>query len=230
MIGCTTISPSYQEVGLEAVKRFKRHTGLDVVILFTDDENSYDLKLEIPNKLSNQSVVFFDSDWWMIRDYNMAEFSGMKHFVAVKDYGVYDPMAFCKPDSETLSIDHELYFNSGFWIANFKEEIHRKAFAKARQMMQDKKNGVIKGIHDFGEQSILNAAIQKSGCPLKLIHLRWNYFHAVYRSGCISSIPWGIIGMHAAGIQRADKVRHLNEMCSIFQTTKDALASWTQST
>ena len=224
MIGVTLITPSYAEIGLEAVKRFKRHTGLDVVILWRDDgPDAFAAKLDIPLTIKDQTVVFFDSDWWMIRDCDFSEFQSRHEFFAVHDLGIHDPLAFCTPDSKTLNIDPDLYFNSGFWIANFRYQSHRSAFAKARQAFQDHKNGVIKGIYDFGEQSILNAGIQRAECDLVMLDSTYNFIHWFYKSGAQKSIPWGIISVHAAGIPKHEKFHHLQGLASAFTVQQSSI-------
>jgi lipopolysaccharide biosynthesis glycosyltransferase len=224
MIGATLITPAYAEIGLEAVKRFKRHTGIDVVILWRDDgPDAFAAKLDIPLTIRDQTVVFFDSDWWMIRDCDLSEFQNRHEFFAVPDLGIHDPSAFCSPDSKTLNIDQSFYFNSGFWIANFRYPSQGLAFAKARQLYQDHRNGVIKGIYDFGEQSVLNAGIQRAECDISFLESNYNFIHWFYKNGVQKMIPWGVFAIHAAGIPKHEKIAHLKSLESVLLVSKNSL-------
>jgi hypothetical protein len=223
MIGCTLITPSYAEIGLEAVKRFKQHTGLDVVILWREDgPDAFAAKLDIPLTIRDQKVVFFDSDLWFIHHTDLTKFDEFGSFYAVADPGVNDIKdesinvagAWARKDCETLGIEPSLYFNGGLWIADFRYAGTRLAFAIARQLYEDKKNCILK-IGDYGEQSMLNAGIQRAGVKINLMPMAYNYWHMAYKGGLVSSVPYRVIGLHAAGYSLNEKANHLRVMSEV---------------
>jgi hypothetical protein len=243
MIGCTLITPAYAEIGMEAVKRFKRHTGLDVVILWRDDgPDAFAAKLDIPLTIKNQTVVFFDSDLWFIRDVDISWMDRRDQFLAVLDPGVNDVAdpsinvigSWARSDCEVLGIEPTKYFNGGFWVANFQRHDHQQAFARARQLYQDKLNGVFNydkviskpkdvmtflktscRIGDYGEQSFLNAGVQREGIEILELPMQFNYWHMAYKGGLVASVPYGINAVHAAGYAIKDKMDHLRQMSDV---------------
>lgn len=243
MIGATLITPAYAEIGLEAVKRFKRHTGLDVVILWRDDgPDAFAAKLDIPLTIKDQTVVFFDSDLWFIHDVDLRWMDRRHQFYAVMDPGVNDVAdasikvagAWARSDCEVLGINPNKYFNGGLWVANFRHDSHRVAFAHARQLYQDKINGVFNydkdvskpgdiltftqtkcRIGDYGEQSFLNAGVQRAGIEIDPLLMSYNYWHMAYKGGLVDAVPYRVIGLHAAGYALQDKLQHLRQMSEV---------------
>lgn len=223
MIGCTLITPAYAEIGLESVKRFKRHTGLDVVILWRDDgPDVFAAKLDIPLTIKDHTVVFFDSDLWFIHDVDLRWMDCRDQFFAVMDPGINDVAdtsikvagAWARSDCEFLQINPNQYFNGGLWVANFRLPDHRYAFAHARQLYQDKINGVM-NIGDYGEQSFLNAGVQRSGIEIVPLPMAYNYWHMAYKGGLVAAVPYRVIGLHAAGYALQDKLAHLRQMSEV---------------
>lgn len=229
MTGCTIITPSYAEMGLEAVSRFKRCTGLDVVVLYRDTEPAFEAKLEIPLLLKDQTVVFFDSDLWFLHKTDFTQFANRHEFFAVKDPGVKDVAddsigvvgSWARKDCAILDIDPLMYFNGGLWIANFRNPSHKQAFAIARQLYEDKKNGKFATLGDYGEQTFLNAGIQRSQTYLSFLPDAYNYWHMAYKGGLYNSIPYRIIGLHAAGYKLPEKLEHLRTMADVMSVWLD---------
>jgi lipopolysaccharide biosynthesis glycosyltransferase len=166
MIGVTLSSPGFEELAEESRKRFMRHTGLQCVVVHTRTPQNYAAKLELP-RMFNQTVVWFDADLWFVRDVDLSEFDDQPEFFAVLDPGIHDLDHFPLHDSRTLNLDHLKYFNSGFFIWNSR---HHAAFEEARRVMAND----IRKLKDFGEQSALNAGVQRT-CKLKLLSSTLNY-------------------------------------------------------
>lgn len=166
MIGVTLSSPGFEELAEEARKRFMKHTGLQCVVVHTRTPQNYAAKLELPS-MFNQTVVWFDADLWFVRDVDLSEFDEREEFLAVLDPGIHDLDHFPLHDSRTLGLDHLRYFNSGFFIWNSR---HRAAFDEARRVMAVD----IRKLKDFGEQSALNAGVQRK-CKLTLLPSTLNY-------------------------------------------------------
>lgn len=166
MIGVTLASPGFAELAEEARKRFMRHTGLQCVVVHTKSEKNYAAKLELP-RMFNQTVVWFDADLWFIRDADLSQFDDREEFFGVRDPGIHDPDHFPFHDCQTLDLDLLKYFNTGFFIWNNR---HQEAFKTAQRVMKSHAGK----LRDFGEQSALNAGVQKH-CKLALLSNTYNY-------------------------------------------------------
>lgn len=166
MIGVTLSSPGFELLAEEARKRFMRHTGLQCVVVHTLTPQNYAAKLELPS-MFNQTVVWFDADLWFIRDVDLREFNEREEFFAVLDPGIHDLSHFPLHDSRLLGLDHLKYFNSGFFIWNSR---HRLIFDEARRVMATE----VHRLKDFGEQSALNAGVQRRG-KIELLPSTYNY-------------------------------------------------------
>lgn len=168
-----------------------RFTGLNCVVVHTKDEANYSAKLELPSMFS-QTVVYFDADLWFIRPVDLSHYNERTEFFAVRDPGIHDPAHFPFHDAKTLKMDLMRYFNSGFYIWNSR---HREAFQEARVIMKDFK-GKLK---DFGEQSALNAGIQRKGM-VRLISNTFNYIPFAELAGLQALEPRRApCTVHAAG-------------------------------
>lgn len=211
MIGVTiTSGDKFRELTQEAVRRFKKYTGIKTVIVFDTDitgKNVYLTKLRL-HTFFNQSFVFFDSDLWFVNPCNLSEFDGLDSFVAVKDVGRNCEKDFPIEDCYINGIDNELYFNSGFFIANSANQKHKDAFDYASQLTDRVIN------LDFGEQTYLNTAIQRSGIPIKFLGPEYNYpiicdqmNHK--KTGHIKIAD--PVAIHALGYKGLDKYKYLTE-------------------
>jgi len=231
VIGATILTKNYAEIGIAAVERFKKRTGLDVIVLWKD-KDAFEAKLDLPFLLAPQTVVYFDADHWMIRDCDLSQFNNSPYFWAVKDPGINDLPAtlinaggepavmsgsFPVPDATLLGFDPQQYFNGGLWIANFKREDHVSAFAIAKQLYEEKKNGLWKDYQDYGEQGFLNAGIHRAGVALDFLPQTYNFWLLSFKGGLVKSIPHGVIGLHAAGYGLPDKMPHLLQMEQVLE-------------
>ena len=168
MIGVTIANDAYMPLAIEAGRRFKKHTGLPYVIVSVHDKKPYLNKLRL-HTMFNQTVVFFDSDLWFVQDCDLFHLNEKKEFIAVKDIlETNDPdnCIFIK-DCKLHGINKSLYFNTGFYIWNNN---HKEIIEEAWRLSQTLK------INDFGEQSYLNIAVQRSGCDIKFLSNAFNRF------------------------------------------------------
>lgn len=205
-VGVTIISPSYSKVGKEAVRRFKEFTGLPVKIIRCRDEDGYYTKLCLDRKVGRRPIIYFDADWWALRPVNWASIN-FGVFSAVPDWGVFHPHAFPKEDCEMLGMRKDLYFNSGFWCADFSNPLHRKMFQEARKLWNRHQKKKMTG--DPGEQTILNLARHRTGTPIQILPTVVNYYRHSTSEGVYQDIPSEVIGLHAAGVPLKKKFRHL---------------------
>lgn len=205
-IGVCIISPSYAKLGAEAVRRFKKFTRLKVKIIRCKDEDGYFTKLCLDRLVGRKKVIYFDSDWWCLRplDTSRLQFGA---FCAAPDWGVFHPHAFPKEDCERLGMRKDLYFNSGFWCADFSNPQHRQMFSAARKLWKYHQKKKITG--DPGEQTILNLARHRTGTPIQMLPTVVNYYRHSTDQGVYQDIPAEVIGLHAAGVPLKKKLRHL---------------------
>lgn len=221
MIAATLCTPQYAKLCHDQVEHFRNQCDLPVFAIHLKEETfriSSGRKLELHRMFRGQKVLFFDADWRAIRklDLDLLEELSETHFVAVSDPGVNDPGSFPKNDSKQFGIDPALYFNSGFFVANFALESHVKAFSLAFELYRQSKNGMWGSIFDFGEQSYLNAGVQKSGASIHLLPPAWNWFHYAWVQGHIEHVPREIIGLHAAGTPFDLKKQTLDAQTELF--------------
>jgi hypothetical protein len=104
----------------------------------------------------------------------------------------------------------ELYFNSGLFLWDNRRKEHRKVFQKARglgyQLREDK---MPRGIHDWGDQSLLNAGVQYGGVALNLLPFTFNYMRHMVQGRSFLHTPAMVNAVHAAGFPLREKMRHL---------------------
>ena len=221
MIAVTIATPKYKQLCDEQVEHFRKHCDLPVVAIHLKEESFKDSagrKLELHRMFRGQKVLFFDSDWRAIRklDIELLEKLSETDFLAVADHDTRDSGSFPKPDSKTFGINEALYFNSGFWVANFALEKHVQAFELALKLYKESKNGGWASVIDHGEQGFLNAGIQKSGVPIHHLPATWNWYHFAWANGAIEHIPRNIIGVHAAAFPIHEKKIALDAQTQIF--------------
>lgn len=205
-IGVCIISHSYTKLGREAVRRFIKFTGLKVKIVRCTDQDGYFAKLCMDRHAGRQKVIYFDADHWLLRPLDASRIN-FGVFSAAPDWGVFHPHAFPKEDCERLGMRKDLYFNSGFFCADFSNPVHRKMFQEARCLWKRHQSKKMTG--DPGEQTILNLARHKVGAPIQMLPTVVNYYRFSTSQGVFQDIPSEVIGLHAAGVPLKKKMRHL---------------------
>ncbi|CAB4167654.1 Glycosyl transferase, family 8 [uncultured Caudovirales phage] len=217
MIAVTIATPDYANLANEQAFHFRKNSGLKTtVMLIGDGQDGYAAKLDLPNVFRSTRVVFFDADYRLLRPVSFDEFDDSEAIYGVHDGAAYDIHAFPNPDCKNLGIPKPKYINTGFFIINFNNWRHRKAFSIASQLLEDRKNGTLK-IDDVTEQSMLNAGIIRSGSKLIHMHPRWNFYPYSFHHGSIPEVPSNVIGVHAAGISGVqNKADHLNAYSLVF--------------
>jgi hypothetical protein len=202
MIGAILSSPCYADMANEAAKRFTQHTGLDVIILHTNNELNYERKLDLVNFAHNQTIVMFDADLWFIRDTDLSELDNLETIAGVVDPGRFDKSHFPIHDSKLLGMKNNVYINTGLVIFN---ERHIRAFYIAVEIMQQYRYR----LKDFGEQSALNYGFQNTS-GVTLINPSYNYMP--FAENEIEGYPklTKPATIHAAGYAPDKKIEALN--------------------
>lgn len=212
LLGVTIITPGYEAMGEEAVKRFQQHTGLPCSALRFNGDSGFAYKLALPDLAPPVPVVFFDADLWLLRTTDFPSQLAKGAVSAVRDPGTRDAGSFVSQDCSKLGLEPRQYFNSGLFIADFSCEHVRAAFRKAAEILKEKDTHQIA---DYGDQTALNMAVQRCGVPFHPMPAGFNFFmHAV--SHGYASVPDLVYGLHAAGVKKADKLAHLKSHAAVF--------------
>lgn len=213
LTGCTIITPGYEEVGEEAVRRFQKFTGLPVTVLRLGGRSGHAYKLALPRLAPAWApVVFFDADLWLLRETNFEPFIVPDGIAGVPDPGTADAESFVCHDVAALGLKADQYFNSGLFIADLSCERVRGAFDQAAALL-DQREAL--GVKDYGEQSCLNAAVQRAGLPFRAMPAGFNFFMHSVQHG-YGAFPPIVHGLHGAGIALADKCRRLTDQALVF--------------
>lgn len=213
MIGITICSPNYLKSGIamESIRRFMKHTGLACQPLFTHNERNYLAKLQLI-KSYNSTIVYFDSDLWFNKDVDLKQFNNKEEFFAVKDCENH-PLncsnwedTFSYQDCKNLNMDTDKYFNGGLMI--FNRKYHADVMDDALHHLRTNPNDFA----DFGEQSALNCAIQRSDVKLELLPVNYNCM--VGGSAELEDICKDPYAVHAAGVPFDRKIEVLTQHTS----------------
>ena len=215
MIAVTVVTPSYRHLEKEAVKRFKKNSGLPVHVIRCKDKDGFMKKLELDKECGRQRIVFFDVDFWLLRKVDFAKWDAFTIF-AVHDSAVFNPHAFPHTDCQNLGLEKLRYFNSGFMVVNLALQSHRKVFAEARKLRKRVVSGKLANPTDVTDQFYLNKAAQDVGAPLHLVPLKFNYYHKAAQWAQIPFIPRDVVGLHAAGEKIEDKLHALKIQSGVF--------------
>lgn len=214
----TIISPSYQSVGAEAVRRMKKFSGLNVRVIECSDEEGFETKLNLDMIMDRKKFLFFDSDYWLLRKLPLDSWDGSS-WLAVNDPGVFAPYAFPFSDCKREGMDRAKYWNSGFFCCDTRRPEHRAVFQEARALRKRVMSGTARKPDDFGDQYYLNMACQTLGTPMTLLPFVFNFYRHMISGGCFPFIPAEVIGLHAAGVPvrakrpgHEDKLTHLTYM------------------
>ena len=183
MIGVTIASEKFEKLAMHACKRFRRNTGINkTYTISTEYEKNYREKLGLWRLIQDgETVVFFDSDLWFIRNTNLSIFENRNEVIACHDPGCRSEFSnnhFPYRDAMTFGIDPDRYFNGGFMVFNHRH-ISALKFAEEIMLGMSKKKGrkYIDGmpLADFGEQSSINYAMVKFGIPVDIVSAQYNF-------------------------------------------------------
>jgi len=215
MIAVTVVTPSYRHLEKEAVRRIKKFTGLPVKVIRCKDADGFMKKLELDRECGKQRIMFFDVDYWLLREVNFDEWCP-NTWLAVHDSAVFNPWAFPHTDCEAFGLQKLQYFNSGFFVCNLSLKEHRKVFQVARSIQRKIKSGALKKPTDVTDQFALNKAVQDTRIAIHLVPLKFNFYLRASQWGQVPYIPRDIIGLHAAGFPLKEKQRALEIQSEVF--------------
>lgn len=215
-IGVCIISPSYEKVGREAIRRFQKYTGLEVKVHETEDgRDAFMAKLSLDKIAGRRPFCFFDSDWWLLDEPNLQ--FGHPVLMACHDSATLNPHAFPHTDCERFGMEKSEYVNTGFLVLDTRLDKHRQWFAEARRLEKaGQRKKAIKPV-DVTDQIWLNLAKKNIGLPWVRLPSNYNFYLYEAFWGQQSWIPRHIIGLHGAGIKSSKKFVRLKEQARVFE-------------
>lgn len=206
LIGVTIASEGFETMAIEAMKRFRKHTGIEKCLLVTNEgEGNYADKLGLYKLIQpDQTFIYFDADLWFIRDCKLDFMHDRLEFIGCHDPGCNKKYAinhFPYKDSQTFGIKIDEYVNGGLFAFNYR---HIKPFQFAEKIMSEMSvrggRRFIDGkrLHDFGEQTSINYAMSKFNIPIDIIPSTYNFmpFACIHVGADPILKP---IAIHAAG-------------------------------
>ena len=218
-LGVTLRTPGYEALAEEAVRRFKKASGCNTVLIIDAPGGAgWEAKLSLPELCPARPIVFFDADWWALRAFDVRDVMVVGSGIAgVHEPTVFDPEAHAAKDCETLVMSPMAVINTGFFACDLSDRITQRMFREAREMLSRRDEMVtVRPIADPTDQVWLNYARQTGGVLLRLLPLRYNFFLPAAQWGCVPSIPRGIIGLHAAGYPLENKQHTLETQAAVF--------------
>lgn len=215
MLAVTIVTPAYRHLEKEAVRRFKKHTGLPVKVIRCKDKEGFMTKLELDRHCPRDRVIFFDVDLWLLRDMHPERWDSFG-WSAVHDSAVFNPHAFPHTDCGSHGMNPLRYFNSGLMAFNLGLHHHRKVFQEARKMRKQVLAGRMPVPKDVTDQFYLNMAVQRLNVSQVMLPTKFNFYKNASDWGQLAFIPRCIIGLHAAGEPVRSKHHALKVQSEVF--------------
>jgi hypothetical protein len=215
-IALPIINPSYEKMGREAVKRVRKYTGLDVKVVRCPDSEGFKMKLRLDELAGNRPVLFFDCDYWMLQPWDLRGFLGAPTVMAVHDSAVFQPASFVHQDCLFHGLDWQRYINTGAMCLDFSRKEHRDVMILSRQIYWRIKAGKIQTA-DNTDQFAINAAMIQLGTPQTLLPIKYNFYSKSVEWGQFPFYPRDIVGIHAAGYVRDEKLEALKREAAFFE-------------
>lgn len=215
-IAVTITSPRYQHLTDEAVRRFQKHSGLDVVVLWSGQEPAFAAKLNLDLLVAPVPIVFFDVDLWLLRPFDFRSLAKSGRFCAVPDPGAWNPLAFPHTDCESNDWNKETYFNSGLFACDLSKPEIRRVFEDARRKLDACHHKTAPAPADWTDQFFLNWGLQQQPALFKRLPFALNFYKRAVDWGSYPHIPREIIGLHAAGVPVEEKLAKLRRESEVF--------------
>lgn len=211
----TIISPSYEKVGREMVKRVRRFTGHDVKVLECPDDKGFETKVHLDRLAGKRPVIFMDCDLWPIRHWSPENIHLGNCFQYVPDSGVFNPHSFCHTDCHKHGLRWDTYPNSGLLFWNNQNPEHREVFKIARQSWKDLQSRK-KEYADKTDQAHIAFGLLGANVPVQFLPEQYNFYAFATRHGQRPAFPREIINLHGAGIPAKSKYSRLKVEASVF--------------
>lgn len=211
----TIITPSYERVGREMVRRVKRFTGHDVKVVECPDSEGFRMKLNLDKLAGRRKIIWMDCDMWPLREWTPEDIHLGDCIQACWDHAVLQPHSFCYKDCHEHGLPWEKYANSGLVCWNNANPDHRDLFKVARKSWSDQRKGK-KTYVDVTDQGHISFAINELGLPLQFLPESYNCYLAGIFWGQRPYVPREIINLHGAGIPAKKKYNRMKTQASVF--------------
>jgi hypothetical protein len=209
----TIITPSYEKVGREMIRRVKKFTGHEVKVIECPDSDGFWQKLNLDKHTVRRKTIWMDCDMWPIRHWNPEHLHLGSCIQGVHDSGVFNHHSFCHTDCKKGGLDWDRYLNTGLVFWDNSNPDHREMFKLARRIWKD--NQKKRRFVDVTDQGCWNAAIKDLGLPLQFLPEQHNcYLFGIFH-GQRPYIPRDIINLHGAGIPAKSKYSRLKMQASV---------------
>lgn len=210
----TVITPTYERVGREMVRRVKRFTGHDVKVIETTDDKGFEAKLHLDRHAGKRRVIWMDCDLWPIRSWRPEDLVVGSCIQGCHESAVFNRAAFPNTDCHKNGLNWETYCNTGILIWNNSMSEHREMFKVARQSWKNHHQGKDKLV-DVTDQGHIVRAYQSLGLPIQFLPEQYNcYLFGIFH-GQRPYIPRDIINLHGAGIPAKSKYSRLKVQASV---------------
>jgi hypothetical protein len=206
----TIITPSYEKVGREMIRRVKKFTGHEVKVIECPDSDGFWQKLNLDKHAGRRRLIFMDADLWPLRKWNPEEVHLGDCIQGCWDHATLNPHAFPHTDCHKHGLQWDRYLNTGLLMWDNRNSDHREIFKVARQSWKEKAAGR-KQYSDWTDQAHLNFGIQQSRLPVQLLPESYNCYLFGIAHGQRPYIPREIINLHGAGIpakKKYSQMRH----------------------
>ena len=204
-LGVTIVTPGYEAMAEEAIRRFKAATGCEAVLRIEVPEGEgFNAKLHLDELCPARPIVFFDADLWMLREFDVGALMPVNdEWIAVHDPAVWDAESWPARDCATHEMEPGDYVNTGLFACDLSKHFAREIFARARALASTET------MIDPTDQGLLNLARHRLQVPIRLLPAVFNFYPLAVAWGTFPFTPRGVIGLHAAGFPAADKLAAL---------------------
>jgi hypothetical protein len=215
-VGVTIVTSSYAALEEESVTRFRKYSGLDVVVIRVDDDAGFAAKLNLDRFVAPQPIVFFDVDLWLLRPYDFAKHATSGRWCAAMCPGALNPIAFPHADSVANGWEKATYFNSGLFACDLSQPNIQKVFSDARARLAACHAKECAEPVDWTDQYYLNWGVHQQAGLFFELPFAVNFYKLAVDWGSYPHIPREIIGLHAAGVPAAAKLETLRQQAAVF--------------
>lgn len=187
-----------------------------VKVVRCSDSEGFKMKLRLDELAGRRSVFFFDCDYWMLQPWDLRPFLGAPTIMAVHDSAVFQPSSFVHQDCLYHGLDWQRYINTGAMLVDFQRPDHRAVWQLARKLYWQNRAGKLQ-CADNTDQFFINAAIVQLGIAQTLLPVRYNFYSKSVEWGQFPFYPRDIVGLHAAGFTRDQKLSALKREAEFFE-------------
>lgn len=204
-LGVTIVTPGYEALAEEAIRRFKAATDCEAVLRIEVPEGQgFNAKLHLDELCPARPIVFFDADLWMLREFDVGLLMPQNdEWIAVHDPAVWDLDSWPARDCAAQEMEPGAYINTGLFGCDLSKHFAREVFASARVLAS------AQTMIDPTDQGLINLALQRLQVSVTMLPSVFNFYPLSVAWGTFPFTPRGVVGVHAAGFPMQDKLEAL---------------------